>query len=304
MYPGRRSFIQGSSLALLAQLGARARAIEPIPRKGRQRIHLSLAAYSFRNQLPNYRGGKGPGDAPMDMLGFIDYAATLDLDAVELTSYFIPDPCPPGLAREIKRRCHVAGLDISGGAIGNNFAYGPGDERDRQMAYTERWIRSYAEMGAPVIRVFAGHPKGKGADHEKAVDNIKRNLETACGIAGKHGVMLAMENHDFTTNIDRFLDIIKAIDSPWFGANLDTGNLAPTPDPYAQLARIAPYAINAQVKVEIPVNGKKEAADMDRIVQVLRKGGYSGHLVLEYEAREDPYTAVPEYLARLRKALG
>jgi sugar phosphate isomerase/epimerase len=56
--------------------------------------------------------------------------------------------------------------------------------------------------------------------------------------------------------------------------------------------------------VEIPVNGKKEAVDIDRIVQVLRNGGYSGHLVLEYEAREDPYTAVPEYLARLRKALG
>ncbi len=162
MYPGRRSFIQGSSLALLAQLGTPTRAIEPIPRKGRQRIHLSLAAYSFRNQLPNYRGGKGPGDAPMDMLGFIDYAATLDLDAVELTSYFIPDPCPPGLAREIKRRCHVAGLDISGGAIGNNFAYGPGDERDRQMATpsagsgpTRKWVpRSSGYSQAT--------PRGKG----------------------------------------------------------------------------------------------------------------------------------------------
>ncbi|MFT5124306.1 MAG: sugar phosphate isomerase/epimerase [Kiritimatiellia bacterium] len=304
MNPTRRNFMQTGGLALLAQLGTRAQGMKPIVRKGQQRLNLSLAAYSFRDLLPNYRSSKEPKATPMDILGFIDYAATLDIDAVELTSYFIPDPCPADLANEIKRRCHIAGLDISGGAIGNNFAYGPGDVLDQQMDYTERWIKSYAAMGAPVIRVFAGHPKGKGADHDQAVLNIKRNLNTACDIAGKHGVILAMENHDFTTDVDRFLDIVEAIDSPWFGANLDTGNLAPTPDPYGQLARIAPYAVNAQVKVEIPVNGKKEPADLPRIAQILKTSGYSGHVVLEYEAKPDPYQAVPEYLAQLRQALG
>lgn len=278
-------------------------AMAPVPRVGNPRMRLSLAAYSFRNQLPNYRSKPEPGPTEMDMLGFIEYAAGLDLDAVELTSYYLPDPCPDALALKIKQRCHVLGLDISGGAIGNNFAYPPGPELEEQMAYTERWVRTYALMGVPVIRVFAGYPKTKGVDAGQAVANIKTNLNTACAMASKYGVILAVENHDFTTNIDRYLDVLSAVDSPWFGANLDSGNIDKVADPYAELARIAPYAVNVQVKVKIPRNGVKEATDIPRVIQILRDAKYAGYVVLEYEESANPYEAVPQYLQTLRTSL-
>ena len=55
-----------------------------------------------------------------------------------------------------------------------------------------------------------------------------------------------------------------ASDSPNLGVNLDTGNLH-TKDPYDDLARVAPYAVNVQVKTEIRREGKTtEPADLSQ----------------------------------------
>ena len=262
-------------------------------------LKLSVAAYSMRSKLPNYRSNQ---DATSDyqMEDFIKQAAGWQVDGVELTSYFIPDPCPRDRALSLRRLAHVHGLDITGGAIGNNFTYKPGSSKAReQMEYTRRWIETYGYMGAPVIRVFAGNPD-KEADKVQAVKNIIENLKAACYFAEKSGVILAMENHDFTTNIDRYLEIIDAVDSPWFGANLDSGNLAKTSDPYADLARIAPHAVNAQIKVVIPVDGVKQAADFHRLIQILKDANYKGYVVLEYEEDADPMVEIPRYLDKLR----
>ena len=104
--------------------------------------------------------------------------------------------------------------------------------------------------------------------------------------------MLGLENHDFVKNIDYLLRILKAIDSKWLGVIWDSANLSPTPDPYAQLERIAPYAVTAQVKVMTKVNGEDTPADYARLVKILREANYRGYLIFEYEEDEDPYTAI------------
>ena len=74
------------------------------------------------------------------------------------------------------------------------------------------------------------------------------------------------------------------------------GNFHPA-DPYAALARGAPYAVNVQVKVEIQARGQpKRPADLARLVQLVRDSGYQGYVALEYEAAEDPWAAVPAVL--------
>ncbi|MFV1994431.1 MAG: sugar phosphate isomerase/epimerase family protein [Verrucomicrobiales bacterium] len=300
----RRQFLVASGATAASLFSPRpGTAMSPLERKGDAVFKLSLAAYSFRGLLPNYRKGGPRGDEPLDMLGFVDYCASLGLDGAEITSYFLPDPCPLELALQIKRRAHIQGLSISGGAIGNNFAFPQGEELDEQFAYTERWIKTYAAMGAPVIRVFGGKPKGKGAVDEEAEANIVTNLKRACEIASKHGVILALENHDFMTDIDRFLRIVEAVESPWFAVNLDSGNFAPTPDPYAEFARAVPYAVNVQVKVEIPRNGVREPADFAKLASILREGNYRGYVVLEYESDVDPYAEIPRHIESLRKVL-
>ena len=76
-------------------LGASAvRAIEPIRRVGRPHLRLSLAAYSFR-QFLELRKKPAP---TMTLDDFIDLAAELPLDAVELTAYYFPQTTPRYLA--------------------------------------------------------------------------------------------------------------------------------------------------------------------------------------------------------------
>jgi sugar phosphate isomerase/epimerase len=128
-------------------------------------------------------------------------------------------------------------------------------------------------------------------------------LEQMSDEAGKQGIKLALENHDFTTKVERMTAIVKAVKSKWFGVNFDSGNFH-SDDPYRDMETIAPYAINAQIKTEISRAGKPpELADLPRIIKILRDAGYEKWIVLEYEASEDPYTAIPVYIERLRSIL-
>jgi hydroxypyruvate isomerase len=71
---------------------------------------------------------------------------------------------------------------------------------------------------------------------------------------------------------------------------------------YADIQRVAKYAINVQVKVVINRQGQKEPMDFPRLAKILRETGYRGYVVLEYEEQEDPRVACAEYMERLRAA--
>jgi sugar phosphate isomerase/epimerase len=293
----RRTFLCSLALGGLAAARLRnAAAIEPIKRTETGGLKLSLAAYSLRAFLQKKPGAEGA----LDLAGFIDYCASLGLEGTELTQYYFPDNVTDEYLFGLKRQAHLVGVDISGGAIGNKFTMGPGAELDEQIAHTEKWIRHYATLGAPVIRVFAGTPPN-GVSEDEAIDRAVPVLKRACDFAGRHGVMLAIENHDFTSNVDRLLRIVEVVDSPWFGVNFDSGNLSHSQDPYGDMERMAPFAVNAQVKVAINSAHGSQPANLKRIVEILRGAGYAGYLVLEYEAEEDPYTAIPRYVDQLRK---
>ena len=171
------------------------------------------------------------------------------------------------------------------------------------MALIRTWIDNAAELDAPVIRIFAGTvPRGDSEDAAvtRAIEGIKASLP----YAAQKGVTLALENHGgITATPVQILKLVKAIDAPNFGVNLDTGNFHGD-DPYADLAELAPYAINVQVKTEISRKGqKKEDADLGRVIDVLREAKYSGYVVLEYEASEDAMTAVPRHIKTLRELI-
>lgn len=293
----RRRFTQGLALAGLATPIA-TQAIAPIKRNGTPKLKLSLAAYSFRKQLT----AKPETPGAMDMLGFVDWCATQDLDGCEPTSYFFPKEVTPEFLAQLKRKAHLHGLDVSSGAIRNVFTLPDGPELDKWHAHVDTWVSHYAAIGCPVIRVFAGRAP-KGMSEKQAIDNAVKNLEKACKRAGEKGVMLALENHDFLMSSSRLIEIVERVDSPWFAVNLDSGNFIDK-DPYAAFAKVAPYSATVQLKVELrDASGKRVPADFARLIDILKKAHYRGYVVLEYEAVEDPYKAIPRYLKELRKLL-
>jgi len=200
----------------------------------------------------------------------------------------------------------MRGVAISGTAIGNNWTFAQGTpERNREIAYTKDWIDKAAVMGAPHIRVFAGNAP-KGMSLEDGTKNCIAAYQECAEYASKKGVFLGMENHHgIVADPENLLRIIRSVDSPWAGINFDSGNFN-TEDPYADLAKIAPYSVNVQLKVEIKRKGatESEPSDIPRVIKILRDANYQGWFTLEYEAKEDPFTAVPRILKELRPMLG
>lgn len=293
----RRNFLTASlATGALIATGS-ASAIEPIRRQGRPHMRLSLAAYSFRQAL-NLK----EHPPAMTLETFIDMAATQPLDAVELTAYYFPETSPRYLAR-LKGRATRLGLDISGTAVGNNFCVTNASRLKEQIANVKSWIEHTSRLGGKTMRVFAGSVE-RGDTEERARQRCLEALHECCEHAGQFGVFLVLENHGgITATPQQMLDLVRAVKSNWFGVNLDTGNFH-TADPYADLARLAPYAVNVQLKTEIQRAGKpKEAADLKRLVQMLRDVNYRGYVALEYEAAEDAKAAVPRHLRTLSELL-
>jgi sugar phosphate isomerase/epimerase len=273
---------------------ATAGAVDPPVRPGTWKFKFSLAAYSYRELL----SGKEP---KLTMFDFVDDCAKFQLEGTELTSYYFPDPVTPDYLRQLKAHCFRLGLDVSGTAIRNEFGYPPGEKRDQELAAAKKWIEHASTLGAPVIRIFAGHVQ-KGSTEEEAHKLIVAGMEECCEFAGQHGVFLALENHGGpTATADGLLKLVNDVKSPWFAVNLDTGNFH-SEDVYGDLARVAKYAINVQVKVVMMHDDKKEPADFPRLAKILREAGYRGYVVLEYEEKEEPRAACAEYLDRLRSA--
>ena len=111
-----------------------------------------------------------------------------------------------------------------------------------------------------------------------------------------------LENHGgLTATSAGLLALVRDVKSPWFGVNLDTGNFH-SDDPYAELAQLAPYAINVQIKVSItPAGGKRQHADFRRLARILVQSAYRGYIVLEFEEPEEPIAGV-RYVDEMRAA--
>lgn len=264
----------------------------------KDKMKLSIAAYSFRNNFRYMRGKERKAAEPvMDMRKFISFCKANGATGAELTSYFFPGNVDNRFFRGLRNYAKTQGIAVSGTAVGNNFSYEPGADRKAQMGYVKQWIDYASIMGAPHIRIFAGK-KRKGTSEERADKLVIEALEEACDYAGKKGIYLGLENHDSIATAERLIRLIKAVDSKWLGINLDSGNFR-TEDPYKDFEESVPYTVNVQLKAELKYGGKTHESDYARLMGLLKKGGYTGWVALEYEAKENPYKAIRPIMEQL-----
>lgn len=293
----RRQFLTTTSA--LATAGSfrhpLAGAIDPVKRPGdKPDLKLSLAAYSFSKQLDL----KKPS---MDLFEFISLAADLPLDAVELTSYYWAETTD-AYAEKLKAHADKKKLAVSGVPVGNNFCVKDEAKYKAEIQKVKDWTARAAKVGAKTVRIFAGNLE-KDDTLETAQKRVVAAIEECCAVAEKHGVVLAMENHGgITATPEQLLALVKPVKSAALGVNIDTGNFKTT-DPYADLTKIAPYGVVSQVKTEVFPGGKREEADLARMVKILKDANFHGYVALEYEAKDDPKVAVPKYVKELRKLI-
>ena len=283
------------------------RAEEP-PKKG-PRTRIAVSTYSFW-QFKN--------EALRDVLTCIDLAAEWGFDGVEILEMQLQDKSNSMLQR-IKQRAFTNGLDLCGFSTHQGWVNPKPEERQKNTEKTIQSIELAYQLGIPTMRVNTGRwgtsgsfdelmanrgiePVLAGHTEEEGFAWVIQGLTDCLATAEKCGVTLGLENHwGLGRTPEGVMRIIKAIDSPWLKATLDTGNFLE--DPYDRLEQMADAAVLVQAKTYFG-GGTWYTLDLDypRIAKMLKKHNYKGYVSLEFEGKEDPRTAIPKSLELLQTA--
>ncbi|MBX3744555.1 MAG: TIM barrel protein [Verrucomicrobiae bacterium] len=321
----RRAFFGSTALASAAGLvgglptsGAAVAPGAPVPAGRRPRVKLAISTYSYWH----FRTAKVPVET------VIEKSALIGVEGVDILHRQMDmgerEPLTPGhraYLQRLKRHAFRNGIDLIALSIHQDFVDPRPEYLAGQIEHTRKCIEIAYELGIPCIRLNSGRwntianfndlMKARGIEpildgyteddgFKWCIDSIEKCLPKA----EECGVLLALENHWGLTNTpEGLLRIVKAIDSPWLGVLMDTGNFLE--DPYDKLAAIAPRTVFVQAKT-YDGGGEWYTLDLDypRIARILAEVGYTGYVSLEMEGKEDPDIAVPNSIAMLRRAFG
>ncbi|MBN1794193.1 MAG: sugar phosphate isomerase/epimerase [Candidatus Omnitrophica bacterium] len=203
---------------------------------------------------------------------------------------------------KVKKMCTDLQLAICCYSPGNNFGEPTAAARQKQVDHIKQRIDEAYVLGAPVVRIFSGWPpKDKAKTLWKPmVQCIKQCVPTAKAA----GVVLAIEPHNdggFLPSSKETLRLIKEINSPFVGINLDTGNYHDK-DMYAALEKSITYAPHIHGKIHnITAAGKEVEFNYDKIFAMLKKTGYRGFFSVEYEGHTSEDTYVPVSINMVKK---
>ncbi len=241
----------------------------------------------------------------MNLDDLLEFCATNNFDAVDLTAYYFPGyPNVPtdDYLYHIKQKAFKLGLEISGTGVRNDFTDLDATKRKESVLLVKNWILAAEKLGAPVIRVFSGTADTKGKSREEVVNYMVQDLKECAEFGKQHGVVVAIQNHnDFIKTADQAIEIIQKVNSDWFGLILDIGSFRT--DPYNEIAKAIPYAVNWQLKENLYVNGVEQKTDLDRLMKIIQPSGYRGYLPIETLGEGDPKVKVPVFLKEVREAM-
>ncbi len=275
-------------------------------------VKTSLNAFSFSRKLRK----------EWSLFDLIDYAAKTGFDAVDLTGYYFPEyPKVPSdeYIFDLKLHAHKMGIEISGTGVRNDLADPDPVKRAADVQHIKEWIEVAAKLGAPVIRVFAGPiPAGYEDKWDEVAAWMVESYKECADYAAKYGVIIGVQNHgDMLSTADQTIKMVKMVDSKWFGIIVDTGYFL-AEDPYIDIEKVMPYAVNFQVK-ESPFGVlSRVRIDMPRLIRIVHNSGYRGYLpietlgdkVMKTQKKPDypfrPYDAekmVPAFLNELKTAI-
>ena len=316
----RRDFIKNASLLTFcaATVGLEtlpAFAKEAMKEAAGQSLKTSLNAYSFNKMLNDHIKHRGPG---VTLVQVLEFAAKCKFDGFDATGYYFPgypEKAKDVYVDELKRRAADLGVGISGTGVRNNFTTSDKVVRAAGVQHIKEWVEVAARLGAPVMRVFADtqmrsktwHDVAPGCTREQVQDWIAADLRECAEHGKKYGVCIGVQNHgDFLQTGEQLMTLIKAVGSEWCGPIVDTGYFK-TKDPYADMAIVAPHAVNWQVK-QSPFGEESDIpTDLIKLLHIVRNSGYHGYLPIETLSPKgkpyDPYTVVPAFLKQLQEAI-
>lgn len=279
--------------AMGAQTAA-ASAMEDANKSATARLIPGCCAYSYNEELRH---------GAMTMEDFILKAVDLKVFAVDMTGYYFKS-MEPRYLHGLRKLAYRHGVAFSGVACGVSMVQADPAKRAESLNQLKMWIDATDTLGASHLRIFAGELP-KGTSTKDATDWTVDTMKAACDYSGQKGIVLGLEDHEgLTQNADPCIEIMRRVNSPFAGINLDITNFIATPaqDAYAQIAACLPYATNTHIRDRFY---DATPVDMDRVWQMFARAGYQGYVLAEYEpAPPDRLPAaegVPKLIHRIRE---
>lgn len=306
----RRGFFTAAAAAsgaVAAGLGPTTAQAAPASKAG---VKLGLSTYSYWH----FRDPKVPIET------VIDEAARFEVSGVDVLHRQM-DAEDAAYCNKLKRHAFLNGIDLIALSIHQDFVDPDPEYRKQQVAHTVHCLELAHQMGIPAIRLNSGRwntiksfddlMKARGIEPLPAGVTLDEGfkwcidaIEQCLKVAEKLGVILALENHWGLTNTpEGMLRLLKAVDSPWLGALMDTGNFLE--NPYEKLKLIAPKTVFVQAKTYYG-GGEWYTLDLDykKVARILAEVNYRGYVSLEFEGKDPAASGVPKSLKMLKRAFG
>jgi sugar phosphate isomerase/epimerase len=250
------------------------------------RLLAGCCAYSFGSYL---RKGE------MTMEQFIAKAVELGVMGVDITTYWLKST-EPGYLASLRHFAYRKAMPFSGLAIGADLCQPDPAKRKETLETVRKWIDATELAGASHLRVFGDRLPAAASDAQ-GISWIVETMKPACEYAATKGVTLGIETHSgLSTKAANILEILRQVDSPFAGCNLDISNFRE--NPYDQIQQCLPVATHVHVRDFY--GDAKTPLDLDRIWQLFAQSGYKGYLSAEYEGDEDPNTGVPKLVTKIK----
>ncbi len=272
--------------------------IDKITRLTKPKVIVGMNAYSFNGPLI---------DKTMTIKDLLEYCANNGIESVDLTGYYFPSyPVVPD-DHEIfstKRKAFLLRVDISGTGIRNDFTIADKDQREKEVRMVKDWVVFAEKLGAPCLRIFSGNTPLGAYSRKEVLNWMVNDLKECADFAGQHGVMLAVQNHnDFLKTADQVEELMKLVNSDWFGLMLDIGGFQSSDDPYKEIEQVLPYAVNWQIKESVYVNKVETRTDLSRIADIIKRSTYRGFLPIETLGKENPKEKFRSFYLEVKKAM-
>ncbi|MFP6879460.1 MAG: sugar phosphate isomerase/epimerase family protein [Roseibacillus sp.] len=171
-------------------------------------------------------------DGSMRLSEWIDLAAGLDLDGIEMYSLIVDLENPAHWSR-YREEAASKGLAIPMLCCSPDFTHPDPAFRAAEIAKERSWIEMAAALGATYCRVLSGQRR-PDVSREEGIELAASCIQACLPHAADHGVTLNLENHykdgfwehpEFAQPMDIFCDLVEAIgEHPNFGVNYDPSN--------------------------------------------------------------------------------
>jgi L-ribulose-5-phosphate 3-epimerase len=287
----RREFLKMAGTAAVMPIFATALAtgVEG-PSRTSARLLVGCCALSYRKYLDT---------GAMTMEDFFRKALELGVQGVDVTSYWLKSTDPEYLTG-LRHLAFTSGLPFSGVAIRTEMCHSDATKRAEEVRKIQQWVDATQLLGASHLRVFGGNLP-QGATEQQGIEWVADTMKSACDYSSKRGITLGIEDHHgITERAATILEILRRVDSPYAGINLDISNFHVNSDEeqYSEIEACIPSATHVHIRdlfseTERPI-------DLDRVWKLFAKGGYKGYMSSEYEGKEDPMTGVPKLIEKIK----